>query len=151
MIGFPPESRGYVFEDCGPVWIGNNNHFAGHCTVDSNAVIGDNLFMMKHAHIGHDCIVKNSVTLCTGSVLGGHVTVNEGANIGLNAVIHQKQTIGAYAMIGMGAAIFDGAKVTDFSKWAVRPAMHIGENTFPKERGLVSEEYLIGQQQMIEI
>jgi len=81
MVGFPPESRGYVFEECQAVTIGDNNHFAGHCTIDSGAVIGDNLFMMKHAHVGHDCTVQDDVTLCTGSVLGGHVTVEKGANI----------------------------------------------------------------------
>jgi UDP-N-acetylglucosamine acyltransferase len=86
--------------------------------------------MLKHSHVGHDCVIGNNVTISCGAKVGGHTIVGDGCNIGLNAVIHQKQIIAKGCMIGMGAVVTRKLHTTHATKYAGNPAKEIGKNIF---------------------
>lgn len=67
--------------------------------------IGNQNFFMAYSHIGHDCIVGNSVIMTNYSALSGHVTVDDFAIIGGYAAIHQFCHVGAYAFISRATYI----------------------------------------------
>ena len=93
IIGYPPEWKGKEDKDCGVI-IKRGTRITGLVTIDSGAerptVIGENCYILKHAHIGHDAQLGNNVTLSCGAKVGGHSEIGDNTNIGLNAVIHQK-------------------------------------------------------------
>lgn len=146
IIGFPAEHKEFwpVLMDnpgldmmftlqVGTVLIGSNNKFTGHITIDASTsltptVIGDNVWMLKHSHVGHDANIGDNVTISCGAKVGGHAIIGNGCNIGLNAVIHQRQEIREGCMIGMGAAVTKGLATEPFRKYAGVPAKDIGSN-----------------------
>ena len=131
IIGYPCEWRGHESE--GRVVIGNNNTITGLVTIDSGAegetVIGNNCYLMKHSHVGHDVVLGNDVTISCGAKIGGHTKIEDGCNVGLNAVIHQKQVISEGCMIGMGAVITKKLSVDPYGIYVGNPAKLIGPNT----------------------
>jgi UDP-N-acetylglucosamine acyltransferase len=66
IIGFPPEWKGKEDQDFG-VLIKKGTRITGMVTVDSGAekqtVIGENCYLMKHSHVGHDAQLRDNVTL----------------------------------------------------------------------------------------
>jgi len=67
--------------------------------------VGERCTFMVGAHVGHDCIVGNEVTLANNAVLGGHVSVGDYTFLGGHVAIHQFVRIGEGAMMaGMSAA-----------------------------------------------
>jgi UDP-N-acetylglucosamine acyltransferase len=130
IIGDPAEHKKYWDKPKGKVIIGNNNIVTGLVTIDagteSDTIIKDNCFIMKHAHIGHDCWLMDNVTISCGAKIGGHSVIKEQSNIGLNAVLHQFTTIEKGCMIG-ASAFFKGES-EPYSKYAGVPAKKIGEN-----------------------
>ncbi len=116
----------------GKVIIGNNNTITGLVTIDAGTdtptIIGNNCYIMKHAHIGHDCEIKDNVTISCGAKIGGHSVIREHCNIGLNAVIHQKQDIAQGCMIGASAMVTKKLVSLPFKKYAGVPAKEIGSN-----------------------
>ena len=114
----------------GRVMIGNNNIITGLVTIDAGTeqitYIGDNCFIMKHAHIGHDCKINDNVTISCGAKIGGHSIIDKNSNIGLNAVLHQFSEIAEGCMIG-ASAFFKGES-KPFTKYAGVPARELGKN-----------------------
>ena len=114
----------------GKVIIGNNNIVTGLVTIDAGTevptIIEDGCFIMKHAHIGHDCKIMNNVTISCGAKIGGHSIIGEGSNIGLNAVLHQFSIIKRGCMIG-ASAFFKGESELEM-KYAGVPARKLGQN-----------------------
>lgn len=131
IIGMPAEYRGKEDVDRG-VRIGRGARLTGLVTVDSGVErmteIGENSYLMKHCHVGHDCMLHRNVIISCGAKIGGHSIIGEGANVGLNAVIHQRQIIEAGVMIGMGSVITRKLITEPFKKYAGNPAKYIGEN-----------------------
>lgn len=132
IIGMPAEHRDLWSEAPGRVVIGNNNVITGHVTIDAGTetetLIGDNCFIMKHAHIGHDTLIDDNVTISCGAKVGGHAVIHQHVNIGLNAVIHQRKEIRHYCMIGMGAVVTAKLEIEPYQTYAGNPARHIGAN-----------------------
>lgn len=130
IIGNPAEHKKYWNEPKGKVIIGNNNIITGLVTIDAGTqdvtYIKNNCFIMKHSHIGHDCIIQNNVTISCGAKIGGHSIIKENSNIGLNAVLHQFTTIEEGCMIG--ASAFIKGMTEEYSKYAGVPARKIGVN-----------------------
>lgn len=129
MIGGPAEFKGKEVQ--GKVTIGDNNTITGLVTIDSGTIgtsIAHGCYIMKHAHIGHDCVIASDVTISCGAKIGGHAVIWVGANIGLNAVIHQKQVIAGGVMIGMGAVVTKKLKTELYKTYAGNPAKLIGDN-----------------------
>jgi UDP-N-acetylglucosamine acyltransferase len=134
IIGDQAEHKKYWLQPKGKVIIGNGNMITGLVTIDAGTeditTIGDNCFIMKHAHIGHDCILLDNVTISCGAKIGGHSIIKEYSNIGLNAVLHQFTTIEIGCMIG--ASAFIKGSTEEFSKYAGVPARKIGTNEYSR-------------------
>lgn len=62
--------------------------------------ISNNVFLMAYAHVAHDCVVGNNVTLTNLVTLGGHVAVDDWAMLSGGVMVHQFVRIGAHAFIG---------------------------------------------------
>lgn len=67
--------------------------------------IGDNGNFLAYAHIAHDCIVGDNVTMANVGTLGGHVEVGDNVTIGGLAAIHQMARIGHHAFVGGCSAV----------------------------------------------
>ena len=134
IIGDQAEHKKYWLQPKGKVIIGNGNMITGLVTLDAGTeditTIGDNCFIMKHAHIGHDCQIKDNVTISCGAKIGGHSIIKEYSNIGLNAVLHQFTIIEQGCMIG--ASAFIKGETKEFSKYAGVPARKIGTNEYSR-------------------
>ena len=130
IIGDKAEHKKYWDKPLGKVIIGDNNIITGLVTIDAGTeeptIIENDCFIMKHAHIGHDCIIQNNVTISCGAKIGGHSIIKEKSNIGLNAVLHQFTTIEKGCMIG--ASAFMKGLTEEFTKYAGVPAKKIGIN-----------------------
>lgn len=134
IIGDPAEHKKYWGQSKGKVYIGNGNMITGLVTIDAGTeditYIGNGCFIMKHAHIGHDCLIQDNVTISCGAKIGGHSIIKEYSNIGLNAVLHQFTTIEIGCMIG--ASAFIKGATEEFSKYAGVPARKIGINEYSR-------------------
>jgi UDP-N-acetylglucosamine acyltransferase len=134
IIGDPAEHKKYWGQPKGKVIIGNGNMITGLVTIDAGTeeptIIHNGCFIMKHAHIGHDCIILDNVTISCGAKIGGHSVIKEYSNIGLNAVLHQFTTIEQGCMIG--ASAFIKGSTEEFSKYAGVPARKIGTNEYSR-------------------
>jgi len=131
IIGMPPEWKGKEDQDFG-VLIKRGSRITGMVTIDSGAekqtVIGENCYLMKHSHVGHDAQLKDNVTLSCGAKIGGHSIIGEKTNIGLNAVIHQKVTVPEGCMIGASAFVGKKSVLKPFYKYAGVPVKELGPN-----------------------
>jgi len=130
IIGDPAEHKKYWGKSKGKVIIGDNNIITGLVTIDAGTeyetIIQSNCFIMKHAHIGHDCWIGSNVTISCGAKIGGHSTIKPNSNIGLNAVLHQFSEIEEGCMIG-ASAFFKGES-EPYTKYAGVPAKSLGQN-----------------------
>ena len=83
LIGEPPEWKGK--EENKGVVIGARTILTGLVTVDGGAErpteIGADCYLMKHSHVGHDCIIKDNDTISCGAKIGGHTIIGQGCNI----------------------------------------------------------------------
>jgi len=108
-IGFEPQDLKYSGQTAG-VRIGDHNRFREgatvHCStsVDQPTTLGDHNFVMTNAHVGHDSIMGNHVSLVTGAMLGGHVTILDRAFVGGGGAIHQFCRVGRLSFTGGGGA-----------------------------------------------
>jgi UDP-N-acetylglucosamine acyltransferase len=132
IIGAPAEHKTYWDKPIGKVKIGDGCVITGHVTIDAGTedvtTIGENVWMLKHSHVGHDAWIGSNVTISCGAKIGGHTIVRSNCNIGLNAVIHQKQEIAPSCMIGMGAVVTKKLKTEPYTKYAGNPAKELGPN-----------------------
>jgi len=131
IIGYPAEWKGFEKNDCG-VRVGGGTRITGLVTIDAGTteptIIGKDCYIMKHAHVGHDALIGDCVTLSCGAKIGGHVVIGPYCNIGLNAVIHQKVTIPPGCMIGACGFVGKKSELKEFHKYAGVPVMCLGEN-----------------------
>lgn len=92
-----------------PVLVRRNAIIRGFVTVDAgverNTIIGENVLVMAHAHIGHDAQIGSGTQIAPGAVIGGLVTIGENVKIGMNACIRPHISIGDGARIGQGAVV----------------------------------------------
>ena len=131
IIGAPPEWKGHE-EDSKGVVICDNVRITGHVTIDAGAIeptrIGNNCYIMKGAHIGHDAYVEDDCTLSCHALIGGHANIGDGCNIGLGAIVHQKQSVPFGCMIGMGTVITKKTEMQPNSKYVGNPARYLSPN-----------------------
>lgn len=103
-------------------------------------IIGSGCFLMSYAHVGHDSVVGDKVTLSNNIVLGGHVVVGDCAVMGGCAGAHQFLRIGAYAMVGGYVPL--RKDVLPYSMVGGEPVRHYRLNTIGLRRGgFDSERY----------
>lgn len=126
--------------------IGDHNLIREFATINRGTVkgggstrIGNYVYMMAYAHIGHDCDVRDHSMLVNGATLAGHVTVEEWATVGAMSAVHQFCRVGAHAYIGAGTMATQD--VLPFSKTsAARENRAYGLNSVGlKRRGFTNE------------
>ncbi len=131
VIGMPAEWKGKENIDQG-VLIKKGTRITGLVTIDSGVekitTIGENCYLMKHSHVGHDAQLGDNVTLSCGAKVGGHSIIENNTNIGLNAVIHQKVTVPEGCMIGASAFVGKKSILKPFHKYAGVPVKELGTN-----------------------
>lgn len=145
-IGTPAQHRGDVEQ--GGVEVGNGNTFHEFSQVQASTNpslptrVSNNCYLMKGAHVAHDCMVEDDVTLCNDATLGGHTYVMRNTTLGFLTVVHQKQVIGSFVQTGMGAIFPKGARVEPGHVWAGNPAKAIKKNAIGIERAGITESEL---------
>jgi len=104
-VGNDPQDITYAGEPtC--LEMGDNNVIREFCMISRGTVkgggvtrVGNHVFLMAYAHIAHDCIIGNHVSMVNYAALSGHVTVDDYATIGAYSAVHQFCKVGAYAFI----------------------------------------------------
>lgn len=148
-LGTPPQHR-TEFE-WGGVIIGDRNTFHEFSQVhqatqkDHPTRVGSHGYFMKGAHVAHDCLIEDWVTMCNDVALGGHTTIMKYATLGLLTVVHQYQVIGSFAMIGMGTVVPKRADIEPGGIFAGNPAVFKGENKIGLDRNRVTAEMLAAE------
>lgn len=132
IIGYPAEHKEFWGGPVGKVIIGDNNHFTGLVTIDAGTegitIIHNNVWMLKHSHVGHDARIQDDCTISCGAKIGGHAILGNNVNVGLNACIHQRVIVPGGCMIGMGAIVTKKTSLQPNRKYAGVPARDIGPN-----------------------
>lgn len=111
MLGGPPQHTAYKGEPTRLI-IGDRNLIREHATMNTGTEAGggvtkvgsDGLYMIE-SHVGHDCVVGDSVILTKQATLGGHCEVGDFVIVGGLAAVHQRTRVGRHAMIGGLAAV----------------------------------------------
>ncbi|MGZ5537649.1 MAG: acyl-ACP--UDP-N-acetylglucosamine O-acyltransferase [Chthoniobacterales bacterium] len=86
--------------------IGNENTFREFCTVNRSTTaegktrVGHGGNFLAYSHIGHDCVVGDSVIFSNNSTLAGHVQIGDHAVMGGLTAVHQFCRIGRLAITG---------------------------------------------------
>lgn len=133
IIGAPAEHKKYWGKpNINSVIIKKGSIIHGHATIDAGTVrdtiVGEDSFIMKAVHIGHDAILKPGCILAPKSVVGGHVVLHENVNMGIGSIIHQRCEIPKGCMIGMGSVITKATKLEEFGCYIGVPARYLREN-----------------------
>jgi UDP-N-acetylglucosamine acyltransferase len=97
-------------------------------TVDKyKTVVGANCLIMAYVHIGHDCLVGNSVILGNTTQLAGHVLIEDYSIFGGACAVQQFAKVGAHAYIGGGSLV--RKDIPPFVKAAREPLSYAGINS----------------------
>lgn len=104
-IGLEPQDLKY---DGGAsmVKIGDGNRIREYVTINratytgEATIIGHNNLLMAYAHVGHNCVIEDSVTIANGVALAGHIHIESRATISGVLGVHQFVHIGKLAMVG---------------------------------------------------
>ncbi len=111
ILGGPPQHSAYRGESTRLV-VGARNVIREHVTMHCGTVMGrgvttvgsDGLFMVG-AHIAHDCVVGDHVTMINNATLAGHVHMADFAIMGGLSAAHQFTRIGRHAFVGGMAGV----------------------------------------------
>lgn len=106
VLGSPPQSVHYNGEET-TLTIGDRNIIREHVTMNTGTPndkghtdVGSDGFFMTGAHVAHDCVVGNHVTMINNATLAGHVSVGNNVVMGGLSAVHQWVRVGDGAMIG---------------------------------------------------
>src|SRR3989338_3420587 len=86
--------------------IGDRNTIREYVTMNpgtqegTETVVGSDNLIMAYAHIAHDCLIGNHVTIANAGTLAGHVIVEDHAIIGGLCGVHQFVRIGYLSIVG---------------------------------------------------
>ncbi len=111
VLGGDPQDRSHTGQTT-RLEIGARNVFREHVTVHrgtakdhgTTRIGGDSLFMAG-AHVAHDAVIGDGVTLANGTLLGGHVVVGDRVTTGGRAAIAPFVRIGEGAFVAAGAMV----------------------------------------------
>lgn len=148
-IGTPGEMRGGPHVAAwdgeirgGGTVIGNRNVIREFATIQAPDVgqtrIGDDCYVMTKAHLPHDGVLEDGVTVACSVLIGGHGQIGAKANLGLGAVLHQELVVGPAAMVGMGSVVTK--HVPPFAIAYGSPARVHGVNRVGMQRSEISAE-----------
>lgn len=111
VIGGAPQDRRYRGEPT-TLEVGDGNVFREHVTVHRGTEhgggvtrIGSGCLFMVGAHVAHDALVADGVTLANNTLLGGHVRVDAHAITGGQVAVAPFVRIGTRAFLAGGAMV----------------------------------------------
>jgi len=142
-IGTPPQDLRYKGEK-GQILIGDNNVIREFVTIHlpqgENGVtkIGNDNYIMVHAHIPHNCTVGNQVVIGGYVGMAGHTQIEDQVIIGGLSGIHQYCRIGRLTMIGAQSKVVQD--IPPFMLVEGNPAQARGINVIGLQRKGVSQE-----------
>ncbi|MFH1542330.1 MAG: acyl-ACP--UDP-N-acetylglucosamine O-acyltransferase [bacterium] len=142
-IGVPPQDIKYKGEK-GQVIIGDKNIIREFVTIhlpsgEGNVTrIGNENFIMVHAHIPHNCTIGNNVVVGGYVGMAGYTIIEDQAIIGGMAGIHQFCRIGRMAMIGAQSKVLKD--IPPFMIADGVPAQIKGVNSIGMQRRGISNE-----------
>lgn len=130
----------------GKVVIGSNNTIREYVTinrpVEDVTLVGNNNYIMRNSHLGHDCIIENDCTLACNSIIGGHARIMNGAFTGLGSAVHQFGIIGSYSLLGINAVVTKKLEVLPGHIYAGIPAKMIKKNLVGLSRKNIDDSQL---------
>jgi len=142
-IAAPPQDVKYKGEK-GQVIIGDNNIIREFVTIHlpsgegNKTQIGNENFIMVHAHIPHNCKIGNQVVLGGYVGLAGYAEIDDQVIVGGLAGIHQFVRIGRLTMVGAQSKVLKD--VPPFMIVDGNPAQIRGVNSIGMSRRGVSNE-----------
>lgn len=145
VLGEPPQHRRYEGDE---TWleIGDDNVIREGVTINrafeagAATRIGSRCFLMGYAHIAHDCVVGDEVTMTNYAGIAGHVHVEDCVTIGGGALVHQFVRIGRLAMLGGQAAV--RKDLLPYTLASGDPCRHFRLNAVGlRRRGITGERY----------
>ncbi len=151
VIGGPSEMKGAPHPaawDSAPegngIHIGDRNVIREQVSIQAPTVsetrIGNDCYLMAKAHLPHDGVLEDDVTVACAVLIAGHTRIGRGANLGLGAVLHQRLVIGPGTMIGMGSVITK--PIPPFATAFGSPARVRGVNEFGMRRMGLSDDVI---------
>jgi len=141
-IGAPPQDYKYKGEK-NEIVIGDKNVIREYVQVHlpsgegTKTEVGNENFIMVHAHIPHNCRIGNQTVIGGYVGLGGHTQIDDQVTIGGLVGIHQHCRIGRLAMIGSSSKI--SQDVPPFLLVDGNPASSRGINFIGMQRRGVEE------------
>jgi len=105
VIGGDPQNRAYAgertFLEVGARTIFREYVTVSRATKEGGATrIGSDCLLMMGAHVGHDSVVGDRVTIANGVNVAGHCELHDDATIGGVTALHQFVRVGTMAMVG---------------------------------------------------
>lgn len=143
-IGGDPQDLGYQGDE---VWleVGDRNVFRESVTVSRGTTkeqrvtrIGSGCLLMACSHVGHDCVIGDSVILSNAALLAGHCHVEDRATLSGAAAVNHFTTIGRMAYVGGLSRIF--MDVPPFMIVEGHPARVVKVNQIGLKRAGFSDE-----------
>lgn len=133
VIGYQAEHKKFWGKKTGyKVVIKSGTIITGCCTIDAgtvnDTVIGENCFIMKGVHFGHDVIVGNNSTFSPHAIIGGHCQIGDNVNFGMGSIIHQRAKVPNNCMVGMNTTITKSTDMWENSVWVGSPARYLKPN-----------------------
>ena len=132
-LGDAPQDKGYGGEPTRLI-VGDRNTIREYVTFSRGTVkdkgqtiVGDDNWIMAHAHVAHDCVVGNKIVMANNTALAGHVHIGDWVICGGNAGVHQFCKIGAHAFLGMFSAV--SRDIPAYSMVSGQPAVVRGINS----------------------
>lgn len=111
VLGSDPQDRSYAGEPT-ELTIGDDNVFREHVTVHRGTKkdrgetrIGSGCLLMAAAHVAHDAVLGDNVTLTNGALLGGHVAIGNHVVIGGGAALAPFVRVGESAFVAGGSMV----------------------------------------------
>lgn len=133
IIGAPAESLKH-WDGPGEfsVIIKSGTKITGHVTIDAgthrDTIIGNNTFIMKGCHIGHDAVIHDNAILSPHVIIGGHSQVGEYTNMGMGSIVHQRVYVPSDCMVGMNSTITKSQDLIENGVYVGSPAKFLRWN-----------------------
>jgi UDP-N-acetylglucosamine acyltransferase len=142
-IGYPGQVVG-LKQTIGRVEIGQNCEIREFATIHAPRTeqgatkVGNNCYLMNYAHVSHDVILEDNVTLINCVNLGGHTYIEKNAIVMANSATHQFTRIGQFTAL----APFSGIRqdLPPFCLFSGQPARFYGLNVIGLKRAGFSRE-----------
>jgi UDP-N-acetylglucosamine acyltransferase len=96
---------------------------------------------MSYAHVAHDCVIEDDVTLANAVQLGGHAVLEAQVSIGGTTAIHQFVRVGFQAFVGGGSRVTQD--IPPYSRAAGNPIRLYGVNTVGLRRSGLDRDALL--------